>query len=127
MIRGLELALLALLVLSCWLGCLGMVRMKTPTQALHYLALPSAIGSALLPLAIFCVTGWSIAMLKGALIAFFLIATNSVVAHATARAFRVRSLGHWEPRPGEGIEFVSPVPADIEVSRPRKSQRGKAK
>lgn len=108
-VEEIEIALLALLVLSCWLGCLGMMRMKTPTQALHYLALPSAIGSALLPFAIFCTTGWSVAMLKAALIAFFLIASNSVVAHATARAFRVRSVGHWQPQAHDrGIEFPGP-------------------
>lgn len=107
--EDIELALLAVLVLSCWLGCLGMVRMKTPTQALHYLALPSAMGSALLPFAILCTTGWSVAMLKAALIAFFLIASNSVVAHATARAFRMRSVGHWQPRSDDRcIEFPGP-------------------
>lgn len=116
-VGDIEIALLALLVLSCWLGCLGMVRMKTPTQALHYLALPSAIGSALLPFAIFCTTGWSVAMLKAALIAFFLMASNSVVAHATARAFRVRSVGHWQPQPHD---------RHVEFDGPRNFKRGEA-
>ena len=31
---------------------------------------------------------------------------NSVGTHATARAFRARELGHWEPRDGDPIEFV---------------------
>lgn len=114
-----QIALLALLVLSCWLGCLGMIRMKTPTQALHYLALPTAIGAAVLPFAVFCVAGWSVAMLKAALIALFLIATNSVVAHATARAFRVRSVGHWEPHPGDRVEWAEFHPG-------RKAKRGEA-
>ncbi len=123
MTGDIQFALLAMLVLCCWLGCLGMVRMKTPTQALHYLALPSAIGSVLLPAAIFCVTGWSIAMLKGALIAFFLIATNSVVAHATARAFRVRSVGHWEPRAGDRIDFASDEEVRPEILKHGNSHR----
>lgn len=106
MIRDFELALLGLLILACWLGCVGMLRMREPTQALHYLALPSAIASPLLPLAMGCATGWSIATVKAALIAFFLIATNSVVAHATARAIRVRRIGHWEPRKGDDVEFL---------------------
>lgn len=106
MIAKTELALLALIVLSCWIGCAGMVRMRTPIQALHYLALPSAIGAALLPLAMLCAAGWSIATVKAALIAFFLIATNSVVAHATARVIRVRRTGHWEAREGDRIEFL---------------------
>lgn len=124
MIRDVQLALLAVLVLSCWLGCLGMVRMKTPTQALHYLALPCFIGGALLPVAIFCVTGWSIAMLKGALIAFFLIATNSVVAHATARAFRVRSVGHWQPRADDArIQFATERDSGREPRQPGNTPR----
>lgn len=108
MISDIQFALLALLVLSCWVGCIGMLRMPTPTQALHYLALPSTIGSAVLPFAIFCATGWSIATLKAALIALFLSATNSVVVHATARAFRMRSVGHWEPRQQDPIELIGP-------------------
>lgn len=106
MIREIQYVLLGVMVLSCWLGCVGMLRMKTATQALHFLALPSVIGSGVLPFAILCVTGWSTAAVKGALAAFFLIGTNSVVAHATARAFRVRSVGHWEPHAEDRIEFI---------------------
>ena len=40
------------------------------------------------------------------MIAFILVAINSVVTHATARSFRARELGHWEPRKGDPIEFV---------------------
>jgi hypothetical protein len=35
-----------------------------------------------------------------------LLAVNSVVTHATARAFRTREIGHWQPRDGDNIEFV---------------------
>jgi multisubunit Na+/H+ antiporter MnhG subunit len=47
-----------------------------------------------------------VATAKAVLIALFLSATNSVVAHATARAFRVRRLGHWKPEPKDRIEFL---------------------
>lgn len=107
MIEKIELALLALLVLSCWLGCLGMLRVREPTQALHYLSLPAGFGAALLPIAVWCATGWSITTLKAALIALFLMAANSVVTHATARAFRVRKLGHWQPRTEDHVEFLT--------------------
>lgn len=98
--------LLGLVVLSCWLGVIGMLRMREPLQALNYLALPGAIGVVLLAGAVFVENGWSSVFLKSLLIAFILLAINSVVTHATARAFRTRELGHWEPRDGDPIEFV---------------------
>lgn len=106
MIPGIEVGLLALIVVVCWIGCIGMLRMHTPTQALHYLAFPAGIASVLLPFAVFCATGWSLATVKAVLIALFLCAANSVVAHATARAFRVRRHGHWTPQPKDRIEYL---------------------
>ena len=106
MILVIQNVLLGAIVLSCWLGCIGMLRMKDPTQALHYLSFPNGIAAVLLPFAFFCVSGWSIATLKAAMIALLLLASNSVVTQATARAIRVRTLGHWEPHKDDGIEFV---------------------
>ncbi len=106
MIDWLQNAVLAVLALTCWLGCIGMLRMRNATQALHYVSLPSSIAAPLLPLAVWCVTGWSVATLKAGLIALFLLASNSVVAHATARAFRVRKLGHWQPREGDRLDYL---------------------
>lgn len=100
-----EAILLAIVVLTCWLGVIGMLRMKEPTQALHYLALPG-LGAMVLTAAVFVETGPSSAAWKMLFISFMLLAVNSVVAHATARAFRIRDLGHWEPRDGDAIEFV---------------------
>lgn len=85
--------LLALVVLFCWLGVLGMWRMREPVQALHYLALPASVGMVLLCIAVFLQEGFGQVALKTLLIAFILLAFNSVVTHATARAFRVRGLG----------------------------------
>lgn len=106
MIADIDLALLAVIVAACWLGCIGMLRMREPTQQLHFISLAGGIGGAVLPFAFLCAAGWSIATLKAALVALFLIAANSVVAHASARAFRARKLGHWEPREDEGVEFL---------------------
>ncbi len=99
-----EAALLAVVVFSCWLGTLGMVRMREPMQSLHYLSLPACIGSVALVAAVFLRTGNSQASWKTVLICLVLLAINSVVTHATARAFRTRELGHWEPRPGDAVE-----------------------
>ena len=98
--------LLGLIVAACWLGVLGMWRMPTPTDALHYLALPATAGVGLLAVAVFLKTGNSQQAWKTVLIAGVLLASNSIVAHATARAFRARELGHWEPREGDPTEWM---------------------
>jgi monovalent cation/proton antiporter MnhG/PhaG subunit len=101
-----ETLLLVIVVLSCWVGALGIVRMREPMQALHYLSLPACIGGGALVIAVFVRTGNSQASWKTLIIFGVLMAINSVVTHATARAFRTRDLGHWEPRPDEGVERV---------------------
>jgi multisubunit Na+/H+ antiporter MnhG subunit len=98
---------LGAVVLSCWIGVFGMLRMREPMQAMHYLALPASVGAIALTLAVLSETGFSSITLKTGLIAVILLAINSVVTHATARAFRTRELGHWEPRDGDPIEFVA--------------------
>lgn len=99
--------LLAALLVLCWLGVIGMWRMREPLQALHYLALPVWGALVFLLPAVFLKTGNSQAAWKTLLICLVLLAINSVVAHATARAFRARQLGHWEPRDGDPFEFAS--------------------
>jgi monovalent cation/proton antiporter MnhG/PhaG subunit len=93
-------------VLLCWLGALGMWRMREPMQALHYLGLPATGGAVLLTIAVFLSQGMTQAAGKVVLIALILLFTNSVVTHATARAFRARELGHWQPVDGDPMEMV---------------------
>lgn len=100
-----ESILLVMVVLGVWTGVIGMLRMKEPTQALHYLALP-AVAGVILVIAVFVETGAGQASFKTLAIAFMMLAVNSVVAHATARAFRGRAIGHWQPRDGDHFEFV---------------------
>jgi multisubunit Na+/H+ antiporter MnhG subunit len=64
------------------------------------------MGTVVLAAAVFVGTGNSSAAWKTLFISVTLLAINSVVAHATARAFRTRELGHWEPRDGDRVEFV---------------------
>lgn len=97
---------LAVVVLACWLGAIGMWRMREPMQALHYLSLPATLGAFALAIAVFLADGANQAFWKMLLIAFILLATNSVVTHATARSFRARELGHWEPLDRDPFEFV---------------------
>jgi multisubunit Na+/H+ antiporter MnhG subunit len=101
-----EWIMLGLVALFCWLGVLGMWRMREPMQALHYLSMPACGGAVFLTAAVFLKTGNTQAGWKTLLIWLVLLAANSVVTHATARAFRTRELGHWQPLPGDPIEFV---------------------
>jgi monovalent cation/proton antiporter MnhG/PhaG subunit len=98
--------LLTLVVLACWLGAIGMWRVREPMQALHYLSLPATVGAFVLAIAVFLADGANQAFWKTLLIACILLVTNSVVTHATARSFRARDLGHWEPLNGDPFEFV---------------------
>ncbi|HEV2274330.1 MAG TPA: monovalent cation/H(+) antiporter subunit G [Acidobacteriaceae bacterium] len=109
-----QMILLSAVVLACWLGALGMWRMREPTQALHYLSLPT-VGALALSVAVFLKEGSNQVSWKTLLIAFVLLAMNSVVTHAIARAFRARKIGHWEPRDGDPFEFVRDFRDDEEA------------
>jgi multisubunit Na+/H+ antiporter MnhG subunit len=98
--------LLVLVMIFCWLGVLGMWRMREPMQALHYLSVPTCGATVVLTAAVFSQTGNSQAGWKTFLICLVLLGINSVVTHATAQAFRSRKLGHWQPLPGDPLEFV---------------------
>jgi monovalent cation/proton antiporter MnhG/PhaG subunit len=102
----LERGFLIMVMVFCWLGVLGMWRMREPMQALHYLSLPACGAMSLLTIAVFIETGNSQASWKTLLICAILFAINSVVTHATARAFRSREIGHWQALPGDSVEFV---------------------
>jgi multisubunit Na+/H+ antiporter MnhG subunit len=45
--------LLVLVMIFCWLGVLGMWRMREPMQALHYLSLPACGATVALTAAVF--------------------------------------------------------------------------
>jgi monovalent cation/proton antiporter MnhG/PhaG subunit len=104
-----EAVLLSGVVLTCWIAVIGMLRMREPMQALHYISLPATVGAFLLTLAVFVSAGNSAVSWKTAFLAAVLFGINSVVAHATARAFRTRECGHWEPRPGDDVDWVQPT------------------
>lgn len=99
-------ASLALAALCCLLGAFGAWRMHKPTQALHYIALPTGAGAVFLTVAVVLQTGWGSTAAKTILICAILILNNAVGSHAAARAFRTRKLGHWEPREQDGVDFI---------------------
>ena len=87
------------------LSCLGMLVMHQDVfQQLHYLAPVADIAAVLLVAAVGIQEGWGQALVKTILIAAVLILMNAVLAHATARAARVRHFGYWNPHPDEHIE-----------------------
>ena len=65
--------LLGSLMISCWLGVLGMWRMREPMQALHYLALPAWGATVFLTAAVFLQTGKGQAAWKTLLICLVLL------------------------------------------------------
>jgi monovalent cation/proton antiporter MnhG/PhaG subunit len=104
--------LLGFAAVSCWLGVIGMVRMRDAYQSLHYLALPAVIGMSAIFIAVWVETGWTQATWKSLIILVILVASNSVGTHAAARAFRAREKGHWDPDPHDPeIEFLGERPA----------------
>ncbi|HVT99817.1 MAG TPA: monovalent cation/H(+) antiporter subunit G [Acidobacteriaceae bacterium] len=104
-------ALLGIVAIACWVGVLGMIRMRDPYQALHYLGVPAMAGMAALTAAVWIDTGWSQATWKAGIILVVLAAANSVGTHAAARAFRARRKDHWEALPDDPeVEFLGGRP-----------------
>lgn len=104
-------SLLALTAVGCWIGVIGMIRMRNAHQALHYLGVPAILGGGAVTLAVLVQTGWSQATWKCGILFLLLLASNSVGTHAAARAFRQREKGHWEPLPDDSeIEFLGGKP-----------------
>ncbi len=75
---------------------LGVVVMRGALARLHYTA-PAALGALLIAVAITVREGFSLVANKALLIAVFLVLTAPVLAHAIARAARIRERGHLDP------------------------------
>lgn len=100
--------LLGITVLCCWIGVLGMWRMPEPMQALHYLAVPGSVGGVAMAAAVLVQAGVKQTGLKALLIAAVLLSINSVVSHATARAFRLRRAGSLDENDRLGFGEANP-------------------
>jgi multisubunit Na+/H+ antiporter MnhG subunit len=70
---------------------------------LHYMAPVADVSAVCLLVAVVLQEGWGQAAVKMIFICIVLILMNAVLAHVTARAARVRNLGHWTPQPDEQI------------------------
>jgi multicomponent Na+:H+ antiporter subunit G len=92
---------LAIAVLSAWLCCIGIVVMPNLYERLHYLATVTTISAFSILVAVVIEEGWGQATVKTILTCVVLLLINAIVTHATARAARVRTLGHWSSDPHE--------------------------
>lgn len=93
-------AAVGIALLSSWL----MLRMKDEYQMMHFMSPPASVSVILITLAVFLQQGRKPESLKAVFIALVMLMMNSVVTHATARAFRIReSREHWKPQEGETV------------------------
>ena len=107
-------ALLAAAVLLTLVSVLGMVRMRDPFQRMHYISPPASISALFIVAAIFLQRGLKPESFKALFTALILIAMNTAVTHAAARAFRVADTKDWRPKRGEEV----PIQPTDELVRP---------
>lgn len=88
--------LLALAVLLVAASSLGVLVMRDPYQKLHYVTPAAMVAPVLVALAVTVEVGWAIGTTETWLALLFVVATGPVLAHATARATRVRQVGTWD-------------------------------
>jgi multicomponent Na+:H+ antiporter subunit G len=79
-------ALLALIVLTVWLGVAGFARLAWPLDRLHCVTFVNICGGVLLLLAAGLWGGSADDVMKVALLAATLLMGGAAIAHATARA-----------------------------------------
>ncbi len=111
-------ALLALSVLLVWICSVGMLRMRDPYQQMHFMSPPASLGVALITFAVFLERGAKPESFKALFVVLILLAMNSVVTHATARAFRIREVSPWRALPGQEV----PIRAEDEPVMPGKEE-----
>lgn len=95
--------LLAFSVLIGWISVLGMLRMRDPYQRMHYISPPASLSAILIAAAIFLQQGLKPESFKALFTAVVLIAMNTFVTHAAARAFRMSEVKDWHAKKGEEV------------------------
>lgn len=93
--------LLAAVVAVELLCCLGLLAMRNAFDRLHYLGPAATLGPVLLGAAVLVRHSSAQACIKVVLLVGLLLVINPVLAHATARAARIRETGHLDLRDGE--------------------------
>ncbi len=108
-------AAVAIALLCTWL----MLRMRDEFQMMHFMAPPASVSVILITVAIFLQNGRKPECFKALFIVVVLMAMNTVVTHATARAFRIRQAREdWQPVEGQAVpvlpgdEVMPPAPGE---------------
>jgi multicomponent Na+:H+ antiporter subunit G len=110
-------ALLSIAVLITLASVLGMLRLRDVYQRMHYIAPPASLSAMLITLAIFLQRGFKPESFKALFTTVVLIGMNSVVTHATARAFRIADTKGWRPKKGEEVP-IQPSDKRLTESNP---------
>jgi multicomponent Na+:H+ antiporter subunit G len=97
-VAGLLIVGVALVLLSC----AGVAAFESAYDRLHFAA-AAGFGAAAVAAAVVVREHFSLIGNKAVFVAAFLLLTSPVVAHATARAVRIREHGGWMPQPDEDI------------------------
>ena len=82
--------LLALAVLTCWLGAAGFARLKSPLDRLHCVTFVNAGAGLAILIAAFAADGVSTRALKILVLNAAVLASGAALAHATGRALLLR-------------------------------------
>lgn len=83
--------------------CVALAFLEDFYVRLHYLAPVTTVAFLALLVAVVIREGVGQAAIKTLLVFAALLLINAVLTHATARAARVRELGHWAADPKENI------------------------
>lgn len=98
--------LLVAAVLLAILCALGVLVMRDAYQRLQYSAPVVGVSMGLIVVAIWIEDGQWQSRIKATLIWAILFFTNAILSHATARAVRIRQVGHWPTTEDEHIPIV---------------------
>jgi monovalent cation/proton antiporter MnhG/PhaG subunit len=98
--------LVGIAVLLAIISSIGVMVMRDAYQRLHFSAVVVTFSTLLIAIAVWVEEKDPQARIKVILIGVILFVMNSVLTAATAKAIRVSEVGHWEPRPGEGIQVI---------------------
>ena len=98
--------LLGLAVLIALICAVGLMVMRDPLQRLHFSAPIVSLSAMFIAAAVWLENFDPQARIKSVLIAVVLFVMNSILTHATAKAVRIRDVGHWDVRRAEGIPLA---------------------
>lgn len=95
--------LLGICLFVCVICCVALAVLRNFYVRLHYLAPVTTVAFVPLLIAVGIREGAGQAAIKATLVFAALLLINAGLTHATARAARVRQLGHWTADPKEQI------------------------